>query len=102
LAALVRLPLVVLCGAVVQKHLLSYARHVIAVEGKRRARSRNVQRQQLVGVTEFVTQHIGATKKAAAFVFYERLFRLWHVFHVPLYILLIIVALIHVYASHYF
>jgi hypothetical protein len=102
LAALVRVPLVAWRGAVVHKRLLSCARHVIAVEGRRRGRSRNVQRQQLVGVTEFLTEHIGTAKRAATFAFYERLFRLWHLFHVPLYLLLIIVALIHVYASHYF
>jgi hypothetical protein len=75
---------------------------VIAVEGKRRGRSRKVQLQQLVGVTEFLTEHIGAARRAATFAFYERLFRLWHAFHVPLYILLIVTALLHVYASHYF
>jgi hypothetical protein len=102
LAALVRLPLVAWRGAVVYNRLRSYARRVIAVEGKRRGRSRKVQRQQLDGVTEFLTEYIGAAKRAATFAFYERLFRLWHVFHVPLYILLIVVALLHVYASHYF
>jgi hypothetical protein len=102
LAAFVRLALVAWRGAIVHKRLLSYARQVIAVEGKRRRRSHNVQRQQLVGVTEFLTEHIGNAKRATTLAFYERLFRLWHVFHVPLYILLIIVALIHVYASHYY
>jgi hypothetical protein len=102
LAALVRLPLVTWRGAVVYNRLRSYARRVIAVEGKRRGRSRKVQHRQLVGVTEFLTEHIGTAKRAATFAFYERLFRLWHVFHVPLYILLIAAALLHVYASHYF
>jgi hypothetical protein len=102
LAALVRLPLVAWRGAVVYNRLRSYARRVIAAEGRRRGRSRDVQRQQLVGVTEFLTEHIGTARRAATFAFYERLFRLWHAFHVPLYILLIVVALLHVYASHYF
>jgi hypothetical protein len=99
---LVLLPLIAWRGAVVRMRLLSYARHVIGVEGKRRGRSQKVQRQQFAGVNNFVTQHIGAAKSAATFAVYERLFRLWHVFHVPLYFLLIIVALIHVWASNYF
>jgi hypothetical protein len=101
-AALVQLALVASRGALVRMQLLSYARHVIAVEGKRRLRPVKVQRQQLAGVTEFVTRHVAAAKRAATFAVYERVFRLWHVFHVPLYILLVVVAFIHVYASHFF
>jgi hypothetical protein len=101
-AGLFLLPVIGWRGAIVRVRLIAYARHVIAVEGKRRGRSQKVQRQQLAGVTDFVTQHIGAAKKAATFAFYERLFRLWHVFHVPLFVLLLIVAIIHVFASHFF
>jgi hypothetical protein len=49
-----------------------------------------------------VTLHVAAVKKAAALAFYERLFRLWHVLHVPLFFLLVIAAIIHVFAAHYF
>jgi len=89
-------------GSVVRMRLIAHARQVIAVEGKRRGRSQGIQSQQLAGVTNFVTQHIGAAKKAATFAFYERLFGLWHIFHVPLFVLLVIVAIIHVFASHFF
>lgn len=102
LAALVLLPLINWRGSIVRMRLIARARHVIAVEGKRRNRSKKVQRQQLDGATDFVTQHIGAAKRAATFAMYERLFRLWHVFHLPLYFLLVIVAIVHVYASHFF
>jgi hypothetical protein len=99
---LVLLPFVHWRGTIVRQRLINYARQVIAVEGRRRGRSREVQRQQIAGVTEFVTQHIDAARKAAAFAAYERLFRLWHIFHLPLFALLVIVAIIHVYASHFF
>jgi hypothetical protein len=89
-------------GAVVRKRLVALARHAIAVDGKRCGRSKKIQSQRLARVTDFVTQHIGAAQKAATFAFYERLFRLWHVLHVPLFILLVIVALIHVFAAHFF
>jgi hypothetical protein len=102
LAALVLLPLINWRGSIVRMRLIARARHVIAVEGKRRGRSQKVRRQQLAGVTDFVTQHVGAARTAAAFAVYERLFRLWHVFHLPLFFLLVIVALVHVYASHFF
>jgi hypothetical protein len=100
--ALVLLPLMNWRGSIVRMRLIARARHVIAVEGRRRGRSQKVQRQQLAGVTDFVTQHIGSARKAAAYAVYERLFRLWHVFHLPLFFLLVIVAIVHVYASHFF
>jgi hypothetical protein len=102
LGGLVLLSVIGWRGSVVRMRLIAHARRVIAIEGKRRGRSRRVQSQQLAGMTDFVTQHIGAAKRAATFAFYERLFRLWHVFHVPLFVLLIIVAIIHVFASHFF
>jgi hypothetical protein len=44
--------------------------------------------------------HLAAVNKTAAFVFYERLFALWHVLHVPLFALLLFAAVIHVVAVH--
>lgn len=102
LIGFILLPVVHWRGALIRAQLLNYARQVIAVEGRRRGRSQQVQRRQIEGVTEFVTRHIGAARKAAAFAAYERLFRLWHVFHLPLFFLLVIVAIIHVFASHFF
>lgn len=99
---LILLPIITWRGAVLRKQLISYAHHVIRAEGKRLGRSRNVQRMQLAGTTEFVTRHIGAAKKAATFAVYERLFSLWHLFHVPLFFLLVITAVIHVFASHFY
>jgi hypothetical protein len=102
LGGLVLLSVIGWRGSAVRMRLIAHARQVIAVEGRRRGRSRRVQSQQLAGAADFVTQHIGAAKRAATFAFYERLFRLWHVFHVPLFVLLVIVAMIHVFASHFF
>jgi hypothetical protein len=102
LIGIILLPFIKWRGAIIRMQLIADARRVIAIEGRRRGRSQRVQRQQLTGVTEFVTQHIGAARKAASFAVYERLFRLWHIFHLPLFILLVIVAIVHVYASHFF
>jgi hypothetical protein len=102
LGGLVLLSVIGWRGSVVRMRLIAHARQVIAMEGRRYGRSRRVQSRQLAGVTDFVTQHIGAAKRAATLAFYERLFRLWHIFHVPLFVLLVIVAIIHVFASHFF
>jgi hypothetical protein len=47
-----------------------------------------------------VRLHLAAVRKAAAFEFYDRLFGLWHVLHLPLFIILIFAASIHVVAAH--
>jgi hypothetical protein len=102
LSGLLLLPVVSLRASIVRKRLISDVRQVITVEGKRLGWSRKVRRWRLTGVTELVTLHIAAVRKAAAFAFYERLFRLWHVFHLPLFFLLVIAAIIHIFAAHFF
>jgi len=86
----------------VRARLIGDARKVIAVEGKRLGWSRRVRRRQLAGIADLVTLHVAAVKKAATFGFYERLFGLWHVFHLPLFFLLVIAAIIHIFAAHFF
>jgi len=102
LAGLFLLPVVSWRASTVRARLMTDARKVIAVEGKRLGWSRRVRRQQVAGITDLVTLHVAAVKKAAAFAFYERLFRLWHVFHLPLFFLLVIAAIIHIFAAHFF
>lgn len=43
---------------------------------------------------------LAVTKRIAGFSFYERLFSLWHVLHMPIFFMLVITGLIHVYAVH--
>ncbi len=45
-------------------------------------------------------QDLAAVNKTAAFVFYERLFGLWHLLHLPLFAILLFAAVIHVVAVH--
>ena len=39
-------------------------------------------------------------RRAATLGVYERLFSLWHVLHVPLFVILVLTAIIHVVAVH--
>jgi hypothetical protein len=102
LAGLLLLPVIGWRARVVRARLIADVRRVIMVEGKKLGWSRKVRRQQLAGVTDLVTLHVAAVRKAAAFALYERLFRLWHVFHLPLFFLLVIAAIIHIFAAHFF
>jgi len=87
---------------VARKRLLAEARQLVRNEGKRRGWSRRMRRDRLAAATELMTLHLAAVKKAAAFAFYERLFALWHVLHLPLFILLIMAAVAHVIAVHFY
>jgi hypothetical protein len=48
----------------------------------------------------YAAQQVGLMRQVAQISFYERLFSLWHVFHMPLFLLLVISALVHVLAVH--
>jgi hypothetical protein len=85
---------------VARKHLLAEARRLIRSEGKQLGWSRRMRRERLAAATDLITLHLAAVKKAGAFAFYERLFALWHVLHLPLFILLIFAAIAHVIAVH--
>ena len=48
----------------------------------------------------YATQQVGLMRQVAQLAFYERLFSLWHLFHMPLFLLLVVSALVHVLAVH--
>ena len=47
-----------------------------------------------------IARYFRATRRAANFAVYERLFALWHVLHLPLIALLVVTAIIHIVAVH--
>ncbi len=49
-----------------------------------------------------IKQHLAFVRKIAGYAFYERMFALWHVLHIPLFIMLVIAAVVHVIAVHMF
>jgi hypothetical protein len=48
----------------------------------------------------YAAQQVGLMRQVAQLALYERLFSLWHVFHMPLFLLLVASALVHVLAVH--
>ncbi len=51
-------------------------------------------------VARTVTHYTLALRRIAAFRVYERLFSLWHILHLPLFFMMIITAIIHIFAVH--
>ncbi len=49
---------------------------------------------------ELVEDYFQAVRRAAEFAFYDRLLRLWHLLHLPLFILLVAAAILHIVAVH--
>jgi hypothetical protein len=48
----------------------------------------------------WLSVYLGTMRRVAGFSFYERLFSLWHVLHLPLFFMLLISGIVHVYAVH--
>ena len=48
----------------------------------------------------FINRYAGALRRITVFRLYERLFSLWHILHLPLFIMMIITAVIHIFAVH--
>jgi hypothetical protein len=69
-------------------------------EGKRQKWSaRKIQSYKKTAKTVLLA-HKKATRKLLEFHFWERLFSLWHLLHLPLFLMMIITGFIHVYAVH--
>ncbi len=102
LVGLWTLPALAIRAGLTRRRLRRDAYRLIKVEGKRRGWSRRMRARHRAAIAELVRLHIAAVRKAAAFEFYDRLFGLWHVLHLPLFIILIFAAGIHVVAAHLF
>ena len=48
----------------------------------------------------YLRTYLYTVRKVAGFSFFERLFSMWHVLHLPLFVMLLIAGLVHVYAVH--
>lgn len=53
-------------------------------------------------IARYVAEHLGRVRQVARFNAFERLFALWHVVHVPFFLMMILSAVFHVFAVHMF
>lgn len=75
-------------------------RRLVDAEGRADGWSWRRRRRRVAEVDEVVTIYLNALLKAAELRFYERLFSLWHVLHLPLFFLMVMAGLVHVWATH--
>jgi hypothetical protein len=80
--------------------VLAEALRLIRSESKVRGWSWWQRRKRILRVSAVVDQYCRTVRKAAGLQFYERLFALWHVLHLPLFFLMVVSLVIHVWAVH--
>lgn len=61
---------------------------------------RRMAKQRLNSQRDLVERCIASLREVAEFSTYERLFALWHVLHIPLFFMLLIAGIVHVFAVH--
>ncbi len=62
--------------------------------------SRRQLRQRARDTRRYILVFLATARRVVEFSFYERMFALWHVLHFPLFLLLIVAAVVHVVAVH--
>jgi hypothetical protein len=102
IASMLSLPFLALRARFARSRLRNEARRLIAAQGKRSGWSRRLRAQRFAVIGDLVTLHVAAVKKAAEFEVYDRLFGMWHMLHLPLFIVLIFAATLHVIAAHFY
>jgi hypothetical protein len=80
--------------------LAFHARREIRREAERSGISRSQRRKVQKAVCRTIRMHLRRVRRVAEFNSYDRLFSLWHVFHLPFFYILVITALVHVLAVH--
>ncbi len=75
-------------------------RTLIAAKGKSEGWNWRERRRRGNELTEAASIYFRATLKVVELQFFERLFSLWHLFHLPLFFVMVLTAVIHVWAVH--
>jgi hypothetical protein len=85
---------------VMRAHLISEVSRLIRIEGRSSGWSWFERRDRQRQLSRVVRLYSAAVLKAAELAFYERLFAAWHVLHLPLFFLMLLTGIIHVWAVH--
>jgi len=72
----------------------------LALKNSLKYKSKNKVKEKHRIVINSVNRYTLALRHMAAFKLYERLFSLWHILHLPIFIMMIITAVIHIFAVH--
>lgn len=85
---------------IVKQSVLREASRAIRRMARQNGWSRRQQRRQVAAFNLHAKIYFSAVKKAERLALFERLFALWHVLHMPLFIMLVMSVLFHIVAVH--
>ena len=80
--------------------LRRFARAILRKQARRSAVIAAQRKRLEASTVRFIDDHLRRVRRVAELNSYERLFSLWHVFHLPFFLMLVVAALIHVLAVH--
>lgn len=80
--------------------LLLTARHELKAAAQKSSIVARDHKRLYRTASKFIRDYMSLVGRVAQFSFYERLFALWHVLHLPIFLLMIVSALFHVLAVH--
>jgi hypothetical protein len=83
-----------------RRRLIRVTSNAIKADAKAQSWSASVRRARLAGSRGRLNQYFALVNKAAKLAFYERLFALWHILHLPLFFVLILTTIVHIVAVH--
>lgn len=83
-----------------RQRILADVRNAIAFNAPRQNWTASDRRSHYAAAKIHVHNYLDAVVKASGLAFYDRLFAMWHLLHIPLYLLLILTGIIHVVAVH--
>lgn len=87
-------------GRRTRNNIMKEIRAVVTRRAKAESWKRSTRRKYLSAYRQHLDSYFKAIARAEAFSLYEKLFALWHMLHLPLFVILVLAALTHVVAVH--
>ncbi|MFQ5469525.1 MAG: hypothetical protein ACE5EH_04370 [Gammaproteobacteria bacterium] len=82
--------------------LMRFLKRAMKKEEQKSQWSRKERRLHYKEAHTYLADYFDIVRKVAEFKFYERLFALWHVLHFPLFLMMVVSGIVHVFAVHFY
>jgi hypothetical protein len=80
--------------------LVRVVKSSIKAEAKQLGWTARARRRELGAARRYIDDYMKTVRKVAELDFFERLFALWHVVHIPFFIMMLLSSIVHVFAVH--
>ena len=100
LAALILPPKLAVATRIERIRLAALIRRQLRIQAKKSSVVAAQRRRLKTAMNRFVKEHLRRVRRVAELHSYERMFGLWHLFHLPFFYMLVVTAIFHVIAVH--